>query len=273
VEESLKDGEDAVVADLDAAEVLQPSIGTLDFPALAVAAELSFIFKSAMAVVAAVGSDQFCAAPFQPRAQRGGVVAAIGNHAPQARARASTATAGHFHLFERAFRKPVFGDLRGRKLRSDRYAAAVDHHHALRTFPATCLADREAPFFAVTKVASRNASSQSSSLRSSICASSFRQARSQTPCSSHIRNRRQQVEPSGYSSGRSRHRAPVRRTHRIPCKHARLEAHGRPRPSLRRFGSGNNGANTTHCSSLNKTCRFFIEEAHHPACLIQKSLS
>jgi hypothetical protein len=42
---------------------------------------------------------------------------------------------------------------------------------------------------------------------------------------------------------------------------------------LRRFGSGNNGANTAHCSSLNKACRFFIEEAHHPACLIQKSLS
>jgi hypothetical protein len=167
----------------------------------------------------------------------------------------------------------VFGDLRGRELRSDRYAVAVDHHHALRTFPTTCLADSEAPFFAVTKVASRNASSQSNSLRSSICASSFRQARSQTPCSSHIRNRRQQVEPSGYSSGRSRHRAPVRRTHTIPWKHARLDAHGRPRPSLRRFGSGNNGANTAHCSSLNKACRFFIEEAHHPTCLIQKSLS
>jgi hypothetical protein len=273
VEESLKDGEDAVVADLDAAEVLQPGVGAFDFPALAVAAELSFIFKSAMAVVAAVRSDQFCAAPFQPRAQRVGVVAAIGNHAPQAGARASTATARHFHLFERAFRKPLFGDLRGRKLRSDRYAAAVDHHHALRTFPTTCLADPEAPFFAVTKVASRNDSSQSNSLRSSICASSFRQARSQTPCSSHIRNRRQQVEPSGYSSGRSRHRAPVRRTHKIPCKHARLEAHGRPRPSLRRFGSGNNGTNTAHCSSLNKACRFFIEEAHHPTRLNQKSLS
>ncbi len=263
MEEALKHSEEAVVVDLDAAEVLQPGVGALDFPALAVAAELSFIFKSAMAVVAAVRSDQFCAAPSQPRAQRIGVVASIGDHAPQPGTRASTAIARHFHLFERAFRKPVFGDLRGRKLRSDRYAAAVDHHHALRTFPTTCLADSEAPFFAVTKVASRNASSQSNSPRSSICASSFRQARSQTPCSSHIRSRRQQVEPSGYSSGRSRHRAPVRITHKIPCKHARLDAHGRPRPSLRRLGSGNNGANTAHCSSLNKTSRFFIEEAHH----------
>ena len=87
--------------------------------------------------------------------------------------------------------------------------------------------------------------------------------RSQTPCSSHIRNRRQHVEPSGYPSGRSRQRAPVRKTHKIPRKHARLEAHGRPRPSWRRFGSGNNGTNTAHCSSLNKASRFFIEQAHH----------
>lgn len=51
VEEALKDGEDAVVADLDAAEALQPSIGAFDFPAFTVAAQLAFIFKAAMAVV------------------------------------------------------------------------------------------------------------------------------------------------------------------------------------------------------------------------------
>ena len=52
----------------------------------------------------------------------------------------------------------VFGDLRGHKLRSDRNAAAVDHHHALRTFPTTGLADSGAPFFAVTKAASEHSS-------------------------------------------------------------------------------------------------------------------
>jgi hypothetical protein len=34
---------------------------------------------------------------------------------------------------------------------------------------------------------------------------------------------------------------------------------------LRRFGSGNNGTNTAHCSSLNNACRFFIEEAMNVA--------
>jgi hypothetical protein len=40
VEESLKYVKAAVVADLDAAEILQPGVGALDFPALAVSAQL-----------------------------------------------------------------------------------------------------------------------------------------------------------------------------------------------------------------------------------------
>jgi hypothetical protein len=273
VEEALKNGHQAVVADLDAAEVLQPGVGAFDFPAFAVSAQLAFVFEAAMTVVAAVGSDQFCAALFQPFAQRIGVISAICNHASQTGTGASTATARHLHRTERAFCKSVFGNLRGRELRSDRYAAAVDHHHALRTFPATCLADGKAPFLAVTKVASRKASSHPSSLRSSNSPSSLRHALSQTPCSSHIRSRRQQVDPSGYCSGKSRHRATVRRTQRMPSRQARLEAQGRPRPSRRRFGSGNNGTNIIHCSSLNNTGRFFIEEAQQPLRLARKSLA
>jgi hypothetical protein len=96
---------------------------------------------------------------------------------------------------------------------------------------------------------------------------------SHTPCSSHILSRRQHVDPSGYSCGRSRHLAPVRKTQRMPSRHARLEAQGRPRPSLRRFGCGNNGAKTAHCSSLSNTCRFFIKEAQQSNCLNRKYLA
>jgi hypothetical protein len=42
---------------------------------------------------------------------------------------------------------------------------------------------------------------------------------------------------------------------------------------LRRLGSGNNRTNAAHCSSPNKACRFFIEEAHHPTRLTKQSLS
>ena len=272
MEEALKDSDYAVIADLDAAEVLQPGIGALDFPTFAIASQLTLVFKAPVADVAAVRSDQLCAALFEPQAQCVRVVAAVGDDPPQAAAGPSPTPTWHSHRVECAFRQPVFGDLRGRKLRSDRYAAAVDHHHALRTLPATRLADRCAPFFAVTKVASRNASSQSNSLRSSNCPSSFRHACNHTPCSSQLLSRRQQVDPSGYSSGRSRHLAPVRSTHRMPSRHLRLDAHGRPRPSRRRLGSGNNGANTDHCASLNNARPFFIEEAQHRTCLTHKSL-
>jgi hypothetical protein len=202
MEESLKYGEDAVVADLDAAEILQPGVGGLDFPALSVASQLAFVLEAAVADVLPVGNDQLRTLPFQSPAQWIGVIAPVGYDAPQVGTRASASLPGHAHLLEGALREPAFGNLRGPKLHSDRYAPAVDHHHALRTFPATGFPDCRAPFFAVMNVASRKASSQSNNRRWSNRESSFRQAASQMPRSSHIRNRRQQVEPSGYSSGR-----------------------------------------------------------------------
>ena len=167
MEESLKHGKDAVIAHLDASKVLQPGVGALDFPALAVAAQLAFVLEAAVADVLSVGNNQLRSHSFQSRPQRIGVIAPIGNDAAEMRARASPSAPRHPHLAERALRELALGDLRGRKLRSDGYAAAVDHHHALRTFPATCFADCRAPFFAVMKVASRKASSQSSKRRSS----------------------------------------------------------------------------------------------------------
>src|SRR5664280_3115645 len=165
-------------------------------------------------------------------------------------------------LRQRAFREPELGDLRGRKLRSDRYTLAVDHHHALRTFPATGFSDCRAPFFASTKVASRKASSQSSNFRSSNRASNACHARSHTPCSSHRRRRRQQVQPWGYSLGRSRHRAPTRRTQRMPSKQLRLEAQGRPRPSFRRCGAGNKSSICFHCWSVSIMTTANLNQQH-----------
>ena len=184
------------------------------------------------------------------RAQPIRIVTAIRNHTAQPLPRAAASTARYSYPRQRAFREPKLGDLRGRKLRSDRYTLAVDHHHALRTFPATGFSDCGAPFFASTKVASRKASSQSSNFRSSNRASNACHARSHTPCSSHRRRRRQQVEPLGYSLGRSRHRAPTRRTQRMPSKQLRFDAQGRPRPSFRRGGAGNKSSICFHCWSV-----------------------
>jgi hypothetical protein len=65
-----------------------------------------------------------------------------------------------------------------------------------------------------------------------------------------IRRRRQQVKPLGYSAGRSRHRAPTRRTQRMPSKQLRLDVHGRPRLSFRRCGAGNKSSICFHCWSV-----------------------
>src|SRR5579872_5532266 len=273
MKKALKHGKDTVVTHLDAAEVLQPGVGAFDFPAFAIAPQLAFVLKTAVADVLSVGNNQFGSPALETVAQGVGVVTAICNDALQMRSRPSAAFARNLHRGDRTFGQPTLGQLRGRELRSDRYAVAVDHHHALRTLPATCFADCRAPFLAVTKVASRKASSQSSNRRWSSMDSSFCHALSHTPCSSQLRNRRQQVDPSGYGSGRSRHRAPVRSTHKIPCKHSRLEAQGRPRPSLRRLGSGNKGSRIFHCFSLNNSGSFFIEAAHHSTCLAHKSLA
>jgi hypothetical protein len=65
-------------------------------------------------------------------------------------------------------------------------------------------------------------------------------------------------------SGRKRHAAPVCSTHRMPSRQARLDAHGRPRLSLRRFGSGSNGPINSHCASFNNSNRFLLMQEVHP---------
>ena len=80
---------------------------------------------------------------------------------------------------------------------------------------------------------------------------------------SHCFRRRQQVAGDGYLSGRNRHAAPVCSTQRIPSRHARFEAHGRPRLSFRLFGSGNSGSIISHCVSVIRMYRFLLTpEAH-----------
>lgn len=54
----LKDGNDAIVADLDAEEVLQPSIRAFDFPSSSVASKFAFVLNEAIANVSAIGHDR-----------------------------------------------------------------------------------------------------------------------------------------------------------------------------------------------------------------------
>jgi hypothetical protein len=250
----LIDSENAVVPHLHPAEVLQPGDGALDFPAAAITAQLAFVLIAPQNAVGSVRHDQFDASSFQPPAHGIAIVAAVGHHSLGVLARTATPRARDSHLRQRAFRQFVLRRFRGRELHSQRKALAIDHHHALRALPAHGFAHSSAPFFATMKVASKKTSSQSNNLRRSMSANSCCQARNQTPSSSQARNRRQQVAALGYFLGRSRQRAPVRSTHKIPSQQARLGIQGRPRCFRRLLGDGKNTSIRVHCLSVS-ICR------------------
>jgi hypothetical protein len=245
--EPLIHSKNAVVAYLHTAEVLQPGNGPLDFPATTITAQLASVLVAPQNAIAAIGNDEVDVPSPQALAQRVAVIAFVGYDSWGLGTGSAPSPARHADQRQRAFRELVLRRFGVRQLYSERNAAAVDHHHALCTLAAHGFTHFSAPFLATMNVASRNASFQSSSCRRSMSASSCCQARSHTPRSSQVRNRRQHVDPLGYFSGRSRQRAPVRNTHKMPPTQARLLIQGLPRPSRRCLGTGKNASMRFHC--------------------------
>lgn len=230
--------------DEQTAKVSKPGKSPLYFPAFAIASQRSAIVERGFLAALAVRRDQKNAAFEQAPAQRIAVVTSIGNHAQRPVARA-TARLWHRNFFQGALRERDFRWAGRGQLASQRNTRAVDHHHPLRALAAFGFADALAPFFAGAKLASRKLSSQSNVPRASSSERKARHTLSQTPCFSQRASRRQQVAALGYSSGKSRQRAPVLSTHRIPSSTCRLSAHGRPRL----FSTGSNGSIFCHCAS------------------------
>jgi len=261
-----------LMTDQQAAELTEPGISTLHDPTTSVASQGASIFVAPMMVVLAVRRNQLNRPLPQALAQRVGVVGAIGDYPfrllPRAAFRAWDPDRG-----ERGFRKRNFCRRGTFEPNSQRKTLTVDQYHPLRPLATLGFTDGSAPFFAGAKLPSRKVSSHFSNPSPSSAPSRARQASSQTSASSHCFSRRQQVEGEGYSSGRKRHAAPVCSTQRMPSKHGRLEAQGRPRLSRRRRGGGNSGSISSHCSSVNSFCRFFMTEAHQLTCLTGKYLS
>ena len=245
------------MANQQSAELTEPCVGALDDPAALVASKLSAVLVASVLAVLAVWNDEVDTALGQPLAQRIGVVGTVGDHPFRLRSWAAFG-AGDFDFGERGFRKRNFSRRGTFEPNSQRKTATVDQYHPLRPLATLGLTDRRAPFFAGAKLPSRNVSSHFSSPSPSSAPSSARHASSQTSCSSHCFKRRQQVAGEGYWSGKNLHAAPVCSTHRMPSRQARLDAHGRPRLSLRRFGSGSSGSINFHCASFNSSNRFLL---------------
>jgi hypothetical protein len=259
------------MANEKSAELTEPCIGSFDDPAALVASEFPAVFVLSFLAVLAVRNDEVDASFLQPFAQRVGVVGAVGDHPFRLLSRSAFGP-GDLDLGERGFRKRNFSRRGTFKPNSQRKTATVDQYHPLRALAALGFTDRGAPFFAGAKLPSKNVSSHFRSPSPSNAPSSARHASSQTSCSSHCFSRRQQVAGDGYLSGKNLHAAPVCNTHRMPSRQARLDAHGRPRLSLRRFGSGSSGSINSHCASLNNWNRFLLmQEVHQTTRLMQKS--
>ena len=233
-----------VVANQQAVEVAQPGKGPFDFPTLAVTPQFPSVVERRLLAVLAMRTDQHDAALQQPPAQAVAVAAPVGNDA-QGSLAGPAAFLRSGNLSQGAFGQRHFRRAGADQLASQRNTRAVDHHHPLRALAALGFADAEAPFFAGAKLASRKLSSQSKVPRVSSSERNARQTLSQTPCFSQRAKRRQQVPGLGYSLGRSRQRAPVLSTQRMPSNTRRLSAQGRPRLLSR----GSNGWIFFHCSS------------------------
>src|SRR3990172_8148634 len=219
--EALKHAQDAVLPHLEPTEVVEPGEGALDFPAPPIAPQLAAVLVRLVSFIPAVRHNQLDAAASQPPPQRIAVVAAIGDDSLRSHPRPSAPAAGDPHGGQRGLGQ---GHLvrRGRgEENSERYTLAIGQYHGFRPLTTLRFTDGGAPFWAGKNVASRKVSSQRKRPRWSSVPSSARQASSRTPHSSQRCSRRQQVVGLGYCGGKSRQRAPVRSTQRMPSKQAR----------------------------------------------------
>jgi len=250
MKESFIDGDRAIVADDQSAEVAEPGESAFHLPAMPVATQRSTILGARLVAIPAVRCYQFDPACRQPLAQRITVVGAIGNYTRWFLAWPSAVVSpGHPDRRERFFREPDLARGCRVKLLSQRNTLAVDHHHPLRTLAPLGFSDFAAPFFAGAKLPSRNDSLQSSCSRWFSSAKNARQMVSQTPCSSQSRSRRQHVAGEGNSSGKSCQRAPLRKIHRIPSSTLRSLDGGLP-PRGRRGRFGSKGRIFSHWASV-----------------------
>jgi len=257
------------MTDQQSAELPKPGVGSFDDLSAFVAAQFPAVLISSHLIVLSVGSDQFDAASFPSLSQWVGVIAAIREHTFRLLARPAP-WPWDADFGERGVRKRNFSRRGTFQPNSQRNTLIVSQYHPIRSLATLGFTDRRAPFFAGAKLPSRKASSHFSRPSASRAPSNVRHALSQILSSSHCLSRRQQVEGDGYASGKNRPAAPVCRTQRMPSRHARFYAQGRPRLSLLRRGSGNNGPISSHCSSVNSFCRFFMTEAQKSIRLTRK---
>ena len=230
----------------------QPRERPLHNPAMAIAPQLAAVLVGRIRMVPLCRDDRLDPALGQPRPQPIAVVTAVQHQPIRLRPRSP-----------RPMRPPYLdrGDRLLDELRlvrtgrvqvcSQRSTLAIDQKHPLGALTLLGLADSGAPFFAGAKLPSPKHSSQRTFSASFKSARKTRHRASNVPSSSHWRSRRQQVLELPYWRGSAFHGAPVHRIHRMPSKHLRASAGGRP-PRGFRLRRGRCGAIRAHSASLSR---------------------
>jgi len=226
----------------ETAEVLHPCKQPFHFPSPAISPQLAPILRL-LSAAATVRSDHFDVVfGGEPLVERVRVVSFVADEPGR-------------QLIEEAAGKNIFHKFAlGRRSAFDRYGerktVISGDSDDLGALAATGGTDGKAPFLALAKVASTNASSSFSLPCSCNRLASNRSASSSFPLRIHCWKRRWRVWNGGYFSGNSRHCAPVPSTHSTPLSTARVSCQGRPRLSARR-APRSTGSTINHCSSVN----------------------
>ena len=157
----------------------------------------------------------------------------------------------HFHRGQRRFSQCALMRLGAVHMQSDRKALTIGDDYHLRALADFGLADAGPPFFAGTKLPSRNACVHSNLPWASSWLNSTRQSCSQVPSWHHVLNRRQHVAGEPYTRGTSSQVQPVFSTKRMPLRVVRSSLRFRPGPGC---CFGMKGLMMVHCSSV-RSCR------------------
>jgi len=230
----------------------QPGEGPFDDPATAIAPQLAAVLVRRVRVVLRRRGDRLDPALRQPRPQTVAVVATIQDQPIRLRPRPPRPMrAPYLNRGDRLLEELRLARTGRVQVCSQRSPRAIDQKHPLGALALLGLADSGAPFFAGAKLPSPKHSSQRTFSASFKSARNARLSASSVPSSSHWRSRRQQVMELPYWRGSALQGAPVHRIHKMPSKHLRGSAGGRP-PRALPLRRGRCGAIRAQCASLSR---------------------
>lgn len=227
----------------------QPREGSFHDPSTAIASELPPVLMRRPSVIFTSGNHRFDSLNHQPFPQGVAVISLVSDQP----IRPLAGSPGGMGFGNRHRRQSLVDQLHFRRRRrvqvcSQRSTRAIDQYHPLCSLATLGFPDGGPPFLAGAKLPSIKHSLHLIFSASLNWDSKARQSSSKTPVSSHSLKRRQQVLGLPYFAGSSLHGAPVHKIQRIPSKHRRSFARGRP-PEEETDFFGSNGSIFAHWAS------------------------